>query len=347
MVAVDTILLEEDIMDKKIKNIGLLGCSKIAPFSMINPVKELDDICVYGVAARDVERAKEYAIKYQIPKYYKDYDELISSEDIDIVYIALINSEHMKWAIKSAECGKHVLVEKPACLDANELSELEKVCVKNKVYCLEAVMVQHHPWEAEIKRIIDEKKYGKLNKIKTVMYNKFSKDDDKNYRLHPKYGGGILFDEGPYWLQFLQYIVGLDYESYAGESDFDGPHGCDFSFNAVLKLQNGVEADFKCSFGGPVQASHRLEFDHAVVTVKNLFRCCYGKFKIKIQINDLVTGEKSIIPFQPKCYYIDQLMFLSQVIDGNQENIPLKQTYDRISLINKLYDSAKLSKKEC
>lgn len=325
----------------KVKNIGLLGCSKIAPFSIINPVKELDEFHVYGVAARDVERAKEYADKYEITKYFNSYEELIASDEIHMVYIGLINSEHLKWAVKAAECGKHVLVEKPACLDSEELIELEEVCSRNNVYFLEAVMVQHHPWEAEIKSIIDENKYGKLNKIKTVMCNNFSKEDDKNYRLHPKYGGGILFDEGPYWLQFLQYIIGLDYDSYSGQSDFDGPNGCDFTFNADIKFHNGVEAEFKCSFGGPVQASHRLEFDHAVITVKNLFRCCYGKYKIKIRVNDLITGEKSVISFEPKCYYIDQLMFFSQVIDGKKDNIPIKQTYERISIINKLYESAK------
>ncbi|MFD2876813.1 hypothetical protein ACFTAO_13830 [Paenibacillus rhizoplanae] len=47
-----------------------MGCSTIAPFSIINPVRELDQFVTYGVASRDLDRSTAYALKHQIPHVF-------------------------------------------------------------------------------------------------------------------------------------------------------------------------------------------------------------------------------------------------------------------------------------
>lgn len=155
--------------------IGILGCSTIAPFSIINPVKVLDQFVTYGVASRDVERSKAYALKHEIPHVFESYDKLLASPDIDVVYIPLSNFLHKEWTLKAIEAGKHVLIEKPIALHADEVLLINERAKQQGVYVLEALMVQHHSWQQDITDMIRAETYGKLKKSKPGSHLKFCK----------------------------------------------------------------------------------------------------------------------------------------------------------------------------
>ena len=139
------------------KRIGIIGCSRIAPLSIINPVREIETLTVYGIASRDYETTKVYARENDISYHFHDYNELLNCTDIDIVYIALPPKLHTQWIRKPAARKKPILVEKPICLSSDEFLLIENECKNNDVYLLEAVMVQHHQWQAYIRKIIKEK----------------------------------------------------------------------------------------------------------------------------------------------------------------------------------------------
>lgn len=155
--------------------IGILGCSTIAPFSIINPVRELDQFVTYGVASRDVDRSAAYALKHQIPHVFESYDKLLASPDIDVVYIPLSNFLHKEWTLKAIEAGKHVLIEKPIALHADEVLFINERARQQDVHVLEALMVQHHSWQQDITDMITAETYGKLKKSKPGSPLKFCK----------------------------------------------------------------------------------------------------------------------------------------------------------------------------
>ncbi|KTD86636.1 Gfo/Idh/MocA family protein [Paenibacillus etheri] len=324
-------------------HIGLLGCSKIAPFSILNPVKEIVGVDVCGIASSSFERAKKYADQHKIKKVYESYDAILKDEHVDVVYIPLANPQHKEWTIQALKHKKHVLVEKPITLYAEEVKEIEKTASENHVHVLEALMVQHHPWQKELKDIIGSQKYGKLKKIKTrisfeIMGGKFEAD---NYRFQPENGGGCFIDESSYWLQFIQYMVGLHPSDYKGSSKFDGVNGCDWNFDAFLTYADGVQAEFNASFDRASNATHWLEFENGEIKIHNFFKPCYGKYKIKFNIQDHQTGEHSIMEFLPENYYVNQMKFFVDVIQGKAENISLKESFERIDMMRKIYHSVK------
>ena len=70
--------------------IGMLGASKIVDRAIIEPSGELNDIIPYGIAARNVEKAKGFANERNIQKTFQSYGELVSSDEIDAVYISTV-----------------------------------------------------------------------------------------------------------------------------------------------------------------------------------------------------------------------------------------------------------------
>lgn len=327
------------------KNIGVLGCSKVGDASLFKAIKWVEGFEVYAVASRDLGRAQAYAEKYGVKNYYGSYEQLIDDDKVDCVYIATTNDSHGALAIRAAKAGKHIVVEKPICLSMENMSNIQEACMQHNVHLLEGIMVQHHPWQAYIKQMIENNTYGALRSVKTQISFQLDASSD-NYRCKKALGGGAFWDEGPYWIQFIQYILGLQPKTYNGYSDFSGPDGCDWTFQASMAYKGGIHVDFTTSFEMPYEATHWLVFDKATVRISNFFRASMGNFKINIDIEALETGVKEKLSFEPQNYYVNQLDFFSHVLGGTMPNISLNQSTDRIRIMENIYMDAKKNNKD-
>ena len=79
--------------------VAILGAGKIAQV-MTKTIIEMkhDEIKLYAVGSRDIKKAEEFAKKFNIPKAYGSYEELVKDENIDLVYIATPHSHHYSHA---------------------------------------------------------------------------------------------------------------------------------------------------------------------------------------------------------------------------------------------------------
>lgn len=323
-------------------NIGLIGAATITPRSIIDPAKKMDDIFIYGLASRNKTKANEFASKYGIKHVFYDYASLIRSSAVNAVYIALSNDLHALWVIEAAKAKKHILVEKPICLSTKEMIEVMDAVRKNNVFLLEGVMVQHHPWQAKIREFVQKEEYGSLLTVTTRLT--FRLPRDQNYRFRSEKGGGVFWDESCYWCQFLQTLGYLNPVKVRGYSAFDGPHGIDTTFEASMTLTDGLASDLLCSYDMPYDATHILTFENAKMRVRNFLAPSMGNFKIKIDIAPLDTDLKNTIVFEPENYFYNQLKFFTDVIKGEKKNIPLETSYQRIEIMEKIYQQARNSR---
>jgi predicted dehydrogenase len=326
----------------KTVNMGIIGCSTILPRAIIGPAKDLDNLCIYGIASRTKVKAQEYAQRYNIANFFDSYEELLNCPDIDCVYIALANDLHLEWVLKAINANKHILIEKPICLTKNEFDLIFKQYENKNIKILEGVAIQHHPWQLAIKDMVDSGKYGELKEIKTDSCIVLKDNNENNYRRFPERGGGAFYDLSCYWVQFLQFIKGGVPVSYNGFSKFDGPNNCDWTFNASAKYEDGLETSFNASFELPYKVEHILEFEKATVKVNDFFRACLGNYKITFTIENKDNAVKEKIAFDPQNYYVNQLRFFVDVVSGNRENISLMQSYERIKFIEDVYKAAKV-----
>lgn len=319
--------------------IGVLGCSYIAPFSVIKPAAGIDGMRVIGVAGRDPRRSRSYAEAHGIPRIFPDYEQLLAAGDIDLVYIALPPVFQGKWAKRALEAGKHVLIEKPMCLDVETAEGVAAAARSSGRHVLEAVMVQHHSWQERIRDMIQTREHGELHRIETRICSEFGELAPENFRRFPETGGGVLHDEAPYWLQFVQRVIGFGHRSaIEAHSSFSGPHGLDWIVEANLRFDDGVQANAFLSYDHPREASHVIFFDNATVEIKNFFRPAFGSYKLHIEAL-LRDGSRRKETFHPQNYYANQLEFFRDVIRGARENLPIESSIARITASRALYEA--------
>lgn len=91
---------------------GILGAGRISA-QWVMSLQACTGATVTAVAAREIDRAKEFATRFGIKSAYGDYTEMVTSDDVDIVYIGTITRLHKEHTLLAIAAGKHVLCEKP------------------------------------------------------------------------------------------------------------------------------------------------------------------------------------------------------------------------------------------
>jgi predicted dehydrogenase len=198
-----------------------------------------------AVASRNMEQAQAYAAKWEIPRPYGSYDELLADADIDVVYIPLPNHLHVEWVIKSLEAGKHVLCEKPMCLSSEEFERIQATSKAAGKCVMEAFMYLHHPQTKLFKNIIESGTIGDVIGMYSEFAATFSRSAD-NYRMQPEMGGGALLDVGVYPISFFQYLDASPVSEVRCRAQVE--RGIDLSVWATLDFASGVTAQFFASF---------------------------------------------------------------------------------------------------
>ena len=82
---------------------------------MAKTVAEMKGVEVYAVAARDLERARVFAQKYEVKKAYGSYEEMLADDEVGLVYIATPHSHHYLHAKMCLEAGSMCFVKGIYC----------------------------------------------------------------------------------------------------------------------------------------------------------------------------------------------------------------------------------------
>ncbi|WP_328988611.1 Gfo/Idh/MocA family oxidoreductase [Kribbella sp. NBC_01245] len=313
--------------------LGLIGATAIAQ-------RVLCASQVRAVAASDPVRAKEYASAHGIPVVHETYSALLADPEINAVYVSLHSSAHHRWAVRAALAGKHVIVEKPLCLTANEVAEIEYAAAEGGVQVVEAVASAGQEWQEAVRAMVVDEPYGRLQRVETAMA--FADPVDGNYRRYPELGGGIFFDAASYWLEALQSTIGLDDDDVVveGRSDFEGPHGIDYVFRASLRWPGGAEAVLTARFGDRHVSDHLFVFERATVKMRNFLRPMAGTLPLNVVVQET---RRRVIAFPAVSYYERQLSRIRTLVAGDPISWPgqLSAAIRRIELMDDIYRDAR------
>ena len=86
---------------------GIIGCSRIAKRSVIPAILKSGCAELEIIGSRSTDKAKEFAKEFDCKKF-GSYEDVISDDSVDVVYISTPISTHREWSIKASEAGKHV-----------------------------------------------------------------------------------------------------------------------------------------------------------------------------------------------------------------------------------------------
>ncbi len=162
---------------------------------------------LHAVASRTQESADQFASEFGAARAYPSYEELLADPDVDAIYIATPHPLHARWAIKTADAGKHILCEKPLTLNFPETQRVVEAARRNGVALLEAFMYRCHPQTAQIVQLVESGALGRVKAIEATF--SFQGHLDPNSRLfNMELGGGGILDVGCYVASFCRLIAG-------------------------------------------------------------------------------------------------------------------------------------------
>ena len=186
--------------------VGILGAGRIAA-TMAKTLNGMKEAQCYAVASRSLEKAEAFAQKNHVEKAYGSYEEMLSDENVDLVYIATPHSHHLEHGKLCISYGKPVLCEKSFTANAAQARELLDYAAEKKVFITEAIWTRYMPSRKMIDDIIAS---GELGEIKMISANLGYELTDKERMLRPELAGGALLDVGVYTLNFASMVLGDD-----------------------------------------------------------------------------------------------------------------------------------------
>ena len=252
---------------EKIK-IGVLCPSEIAFRRFMPALKKLGNFEYTGLAAAterefsradsddlvasELEKASKFADTYG-GKIFHGYESLISSDEIDAVYIPLPPGLHFRWAKAALEAGKHVLLEKPFTVKLQDTETLIELARSKNLAVHENYMFAFHSQIDWIKQKLSEGAVGDIRIIRIDFGFPFRGTND--FRYDSRLGGGALYDCGGYTLKLAQMFLGETARITTSQLNCKDGFDVDIFGSATLVNDDGLTAqvsfgmdnDYRCS----------------------------------------------------------------------------------------------------
>jgi len=152
---------------------------------------------------------------------------------------------HREWTIRAAAKKKHILCEKPLATTVADALDMQAAADANGVALMEAFMYRFHPRTLRLLELAGSGRAGEIRMIRSAFTFKLLKPD--NIRLFSDLGGGCLFDLGCYCVDASRRLAGaepVEAQAFARWNE----HDVDTQLAGTLRFENGVLAQFDCSF---------------------------------------------------------------------------------------------------
>jgi predicted dehydrogenase len=221
--------------------VGLIGCGKVGQIhaAALRGIEEAELTAVCDVNA---ERARAFAERYGTHGY-SDVDTLLREGKVEAVVIGTPHPLHATPAVRAAEAGVHVLVEKPLAATLADCDAM--LAAANKAGVLLSVISQRRLYEP-VRRMKEAIDAGKIGRPALGVFTMYSWRDPAYYQSDPwrgrwdTEGGGVLVNQSPHQLDLLRWFMGPVAEVSGYWANVNHPTvEVDDTAVAVLRFRNG------------------------------------------------------------------------------------------------------------
>lgn len=222
------------------KNIrwGIAGPGFIA-HKFARAVQNAEGAELVAVASNSQTRGAAFAEEFGIPHVFSGYEQMAASDLVDAVYVATPHSFHKSCAEIFLRGKKHVLCEKPICVNAAQAMALRKTAEENGVFLMEAMWTRFLPAVREACRVAASGEIGEVLGVRAdFCYASTPEEEAKLF--DPKLAGGSLLDVGVYGLTFADLVLGEPKSVTVSAQML--PQGVDGHTNLLLQYENGAIA---------------------------------------------------------------------------------------------------------
>ena len=297
---------------------GIIGCSRIARKSVIPAILQSEFTELEIIGSRTIEKSKEFSTEFNCKKN-GTYDDVISDDSINAVYISTPIGTHAELAMKAASAGKHVYCEKSATDSFTSAKEMVECSKNNNVRIMEGFMFRFHPQHQKVQELINNNKIGDLDSF----YGSFGFPSfpEGDIRYNKELGGGFLNDSGCYPICASRMIFDQEPLSVFYHNSIDSKTGVDVKGTSILTYKNNKTANITYANGNYYQAKYEVWGSEGVISLDRAYSVpsdFITKINLQYNIKNTWEGRKNeIIKVEPTDHFLKMIDMFCMEINGN------------------------------
>lgn len=201
---------------------------------------------VEAVFSRSGEKARSYAERHGIKRWYADAQELVDDPNVNAIYIATPPASHATFAIMALRAGKPCYIEKPLAASYEDCVRINRIAEQTGVPCFVAYYRRYLPYFNKVKGLIEKDAIGKVLTVQVRFAVPprdldFHQNEQLPWRLQSNIsGGGYFYDLAPHQLDLLQSFFGVIVKAHGYTSNRAGLYNVEDTVNAVFSFENGI-----------------------------------------------------------------------------------------------------------
>lgn len=204
-----------------------------------------------GIIEKERQKAQTFINTYG-GRIFEGYLNLISSPEVDVIYLPLPPALHYKWARIALEHGKHAYVEKPFTTSLKDTQELLSIAKAKKLSVHENYMFIYHRQLQAIQDLVESGEIGKVRQYR-VSFG-FPRRAANDFRYNKELGGGALLDAGGYCMKYASWLLGKSARLVCANSYYESEYDVDIfgsctmvnDKGTIVQMSFGMDCDYKC-----------------------------------------------------------------------------------------------------
>lgn len=245
---------------------GVIGCGRIATRSMIPALIASEHAELIAVASRSAEKAQSTASTFGC-EAVAGYENLLTRDDLDAVYIALPIGLHAEWTLAAARAGLHVLCEKSLAGTLAECEQMVQAANEAGVALLEAFAYRFHPNHARVAETIASGVIGDPIQVRTCFG---FPPLNSAHRYDMALGGGALNDAGAYCVHASRMVFGIEPVAISATLD-SGDQPVDIHGAALFDFGQGRSAVLGFGFDNMYRNTYEVWGTKGVLSLTRAF----------------------------------------------------------------------------
>ncbi len=234
-------------------NWGIIGCGAVCEWKSGPPLYKIPHSRLVAVMRREEEKARDFAARHQVPRFYTDADQLIGDPEVNAVYVATPPNTHKEYAIRAMRAGKPVYVEKPMALTYGECLEMLKVSEETGQKIFVAHYRRGQAYFLKIKELIAQGAIGTVVTVNVRFFRPAGETDKdpakQTWRVKKETaGGGYFYDLAPHTLDIISYIAGEITEAKSIVANRGGWYEVEDTLSVAFRLESGAAGSGIWSF---------------------------------------------------------------------------------------------------
>ncbi len=185
--------------------VGLVGSQFVSTIHA-EALKQVPGAELFAVVSPTDDHAEQFAKRHGIPHHFRDYRKFLDTAELDLIVLGCPNDLHCQFTELAAAAGKHVVCEKPLCLNLQEADRMIAACAKANVKLMYAEELCFTPKYVRLKRLVDEGALGRPYMIKQC--EKHDGPHSAWFWNAQQSGGGVTMDMGCHAFEFFRWILG-------------------------------------------------------------------------------------------------------------------------------------------